>query len=167
MVPIALIVAVAQKGIIGKNNQLPWHLPKDLAYFKKITMDCPVIMGRKTYDSIGKALPNRSNIVITRNQNYRLSDADVVNSLDEAIFLAKKHQPREIYIIGGASIFLKSLNLIDKIYLNKILADLNGDTFLPEIDWLKWHLVSCEHQMADEKNAYAINFEVYEKNERT
>lgn len=162
---ITLVVAASQNNIIGKDNALPWHLPRDLAYFKRITTGCPIIMGRKTYESIGKALPNRLNIVITRNSDYQLPDAEVVNSLAAAIELAQTQQPdaRETHIIGGATIFEQALPLIDKLYLNRVLADIDGDTALPDIHWENWKKISTEHHEADEKNAYALNFEVYQR----
>lgn len=162
---LTLIVAAAQNNVIGKDNQLPWHLPRDLAYFKKITTGCPIIMGRKTYESIGFALPNRLNIVITRNSGYQLPDAELTHSLTEAISLAKSKQPdaKEIHIIGGASIFAAALPLINKIYLNRVLADFEGDAFLPDIHWADWQLISQTPFPADEKNAHSINCEVYER----
>ncbi|MGY0398604.1 MAG: dihydrofolate reductase [Ostreibacterium sp.] len=163
--PLSLIVAVSSNNVIGENNGLPWHLPRDLAYFKSVTLNCPIIMGRKTYESIGKSLPNRLNIVITRNPDYQLTDAIVVNSFNNAIKLAKQQQPnaREILIIGGASLFAKALPLVDKIYLNRILANIKGDTYLPKIDWSQWHLISTTHHAADETNAFPLDFEIYEK----
>lgn len=162
---LTLIVAVASNDVIGKDNQLPWHLPRDLAYFKQVTTGCPIIMGRKTYESIGKALPNRLNIVITRNTDYRLSDALVVNCLEEAIVKAEDNvgSNDEIHIIGGASIFYEALPLVDKIYLNRVLSDIDGDTFLPKIDWQAWQLTQSAYHAADAKNAYAMRFEIYEK----
>ncbi|PIE45805.1 MAG: dihydrofolate reductase [Gammaproteobacteria bacterium] len=162
---ISLIVAAADNNVIGKNNQLPWHLPRDLQYFKRITTGCPIIMGRKTYESIGKALPQRLNIVITHNSNYLLEDAEVVHSLPAAIELAKHRQAdaREIHIIGGAAIFTEAIPLIDKIYLNRVRADIDGDTLLPAIDWQQWQLIDKTHHAADDKNAYALDFEVYSR----
>lgn len=162
---ITLIVAAARNGVIGKNNALPWHLPKDLAYFKRITLNSPIIMGRKTYESIGKALPKRLNIVVTRNPRYSLDDASVVNSLPQAIDYAKQHQPcaQEIHIIGGSSIFAEALPLVDKIYLNHVLADIEGDTYLPTIDWQNWRLIHSEHLPADEQNAHALDCNIYER----
>lgn len=162
---LTLIVAAAQNDVIGKNNQLPWHLPRDLAYFKRITTGSPIIMGRKTYESIGFALPNRLNIVITRNTDYHLDDAEIVHDLNDAIALAKRLQPdaKEIHIIGGASIFAAALPLIDKMYLNRVLADIEGDTFLPSIDWSHWRLVEQTHYAADKKNSYSLNCEVYQR----
>lgn len=162
---VTIIVATSQNNVIGKNNQLPWHLPRDLAYFKQVTIGCPIIMGRKTYESIGRALPHRLNIVITRNTNHHLTDAVVVHSLEEAIATAKQTVTdiNEIHIIGGATIFQQAIGggVVDKIYLNRVLADFEGDTYLPLIDWSKWQLINQAHHEADEKNVYAMDFEVY------
>lgn len=157
---VSLIVAAADNGVIGANNQLPWHLPKDLAYFKKVTTGNSIIMGRKTYESIGKALPNRQNIVITRQTGYQLSDAEVVYDLNHAIELA---QSDEIFIIGGAEIFQQTLAFADRLYLNRIKADFEGDTFLPKINWTEWQEISKESAKADDKNEFAIDFLVYER----
>lgn len=164
-IPITLIVACAQNGVIGKNNQLPWHLPRDLAYFKRITTGCPIIMGRKTYESIGKALPNRLNVVVSRNPNYHPRDAFVASDVSIAIATAIEQQPdaNEIHVIGGARIFAEALSLINKIYFNRVLADIDGDTYLPAIDWSVWKKVHSEHHTADNKNSYAMDFEIYEK----
>lgn len=161
---ITLIVAASQNNVIGKNNDLPWHLPRDLKYFKSVTTGCPIIMGRKTYESIGKVLPNRLNIVITRNADYALPDAEVVNSVEAAIALAKQQSDaNEIHVIGGAAIFAATLPLVDKLYLSRVLADIDGDTFLPDIDWSAWKMVSSEHHPADDKNAYPLDFQVYRR----
>lgn len=157
---VSLIVAAADNEVIGVNNQLPWHLPKDLAYFKKVTTGNSIIMGRKTYESIGKALPNRQNIVITRQTGYQLSDAEVVYDLNHAIELA---QSDEIFIIGGAEIFQQTLAFADRLYLNRIKADFEGDTFLPKINWTEWQEISKESAKADDKNEFAIDFLVYER----
>jgi len=162
--PITLIVAVSQNNVIGKNDALPWHLPRDLAYFKAVTTACPIIMGRKTYESIGKALPERFNIVISRRADYELGDAEVVSSLSTAIDLAKKQivDGGEIHIIGGAGLFKAALPIVDKIYLNRVMANIAGDVFLPDIKWHDWQLVSQTYHQADAKNAYALRFEVYQ-----
>ncbi|MBS9781401.1 MAG: dihydrofolate reductase [Gammaproteobacteria bacterium] len=164
---VTIIVATSQNNVIGRDNQLPWHLPRDLAYFKQVTTGCPIIMGRKTYESIGKALPNRLNIVITRNVDYQLTDAVVVHSLTEAIDTAQQTQSDtdKIHIIGGATIFEQAIGsgVVDKIYLNRVLADFEGDTYLPPIDWSQWQLTGTTHHEADEKNAYAMDFEIYRR----
>lgn len=162
---LTLIVAVSDNQVIGLSNQLPWHLPRDLAYFKQVTLGCPVIMGRKTYESIGKALPKRSNLVITHNRDYHLDDALVVNSLAEAIEKAKTLPSRngEVHIIGGATLFEKALLLVDKIYLNRVRATIEGDTFFPAINPALWRLTEQTHHPADLNNIYALDFQVFEK----
>lgn len=167
--PLTLIVAAAQNDVIGQDNALPWHLPRDLLYFKSVTIDCPIIMGRKTYESIGKALPRRLNIVVTRNRNYCLTDAKLAHSLTEAVAVASSKQPdaKAIHIIGGATLFEESIHLVDKIYLNRVLATVEGDTFLPTVDWSAWQLLSQNHYAADENNAYAVDVEVYGRKSHT
>ncbi|PID63105.1 MAG: dihydrofolate reductase [Gammaproteobacteria bacterium] len=164
-IPISLIVAASQNDVIGKDNGLPWHLPRDLRYFKDTTIDCPVIMGRKTYESIGRALPNRYNIVVTRGDDL-FSDADCVSSIEDGIDIARQqNNVREVFIIGGASIFEQALNkaMADKIYLNRVLADIAGDTLLPDINWTRWELQSSETHEADAENPYGLRFETYRR----
>lgn len=165
MIPVTLVVAAGKNGVIGKNNRLPWHLPRDLAYFKQVTMGCPIIMGRKTYESIGKALPGRLNIVVSRNTSYHLPDGLLVNSLPVAITQAKQQQPaaQAIHIIGGATLFEQGLKLANRLYLNRVLACFDGDTYLPHVDWQQWQRLSRVHYVADKQNAYAMDFEIYQK----
>ena len=158
---ISLIVAVDEKNGIGKNNQLPWHLPADLQHFKKITTGFPIIMGRKTFDSIGKALPNRRNIVISRQENLEINGVDVCDSLQSAISLCKDEQ--EIFIIGGAQIFEQSLDIATTLYLTVIQNNFFADTFFPEIDKKLWKESSNEPHEPDEKNIYYYNFKKYDK----
>lgn len=163
---LTLIVAVSDNQVIGRANQLPWHLPRDLAYFKQVTLGCPVIMGRKTYESIGKALPERTNIIITRNHDYQLTDAFVTHTLKKAIEKAQTSPSRsgETHIIGGATLFKEALTFVDKIYLNRIRTTVEGDTYFPEIDPNLWRLSESTHHPADSSNAYAMDFQVLEKN---
>jgi dihydrofolate reductase len=153
---ISIIVATDSNNLIGNNNQLPWHLPADLKHFKNITTGHTIIMGRKTYDSIGKALPNRKNIVITRNTNYTLPDAEVVNSLQEA--LQNRVGEGEVFIIGGSQIFNEALPLTNKLYLTIIHHTFHGDTWLPKLDLSKWKLLKKEFFQPDEKNIYSYSF---------
>lgn len=157
---VSLIVAASDNDVIGVNNQLPWHLPKDLAYFKKITTGSSIIMGRKTYESIGKALPNRQNIVVTRQTSYQLTDAIVTDNLQGAIDIAESD---EVFIIGGAEIFRQSLAIANRLYLNRIKTEVEGDTFLPQINWDDWEQVFADSALADEKNKFAIDFLVYQR----
>lgn len=135
---ISIIVAVAQNGVIGGNNELLWHISEDLQRFKATTMSHPIIMGRKTFESLGKALPGRHNVVITRNPNYKAEGATVVGSLREALELFPSDE--EVFITGGAQIYKEALPLADKFYLTVVYADYEGDTHFPEWneeDWIK------------------------------
>jgi dihydrofolate reductase len=158
---ISLIVAVDQNNGIGKNNQLPWHLPADLQHFKKITTGFPIIMGRKTFDSIGKALPNRRNIVISRQADLKISGVEVCDSVQNAIKLCKEEQ--EVFIIGGAQIFEQSLSIANGLYLTIIQNNFEADTFFPELDKSQWKEISKEPHKPDEKNVYSYIFKKYEK----
>jgi dihydrofolate reductase len=161
---ISAIVAVAKNGVIGKEGGLPWYLPAELARFKEVTMGHPIIMGRKTHESIGRALPGRTNIVITRDKDYKATEGCmVVNSLDEAIEQAKKAGgANEIFIIGGASIYEQAMPLLDRIYLTKVDAEIDGDKFF-KYDPKKWNQISSEKHSADDKNKYGFEFTVLER----
>ncbi len=157
---IALIVAIDQNNAIGKDNQLLWHLPKDLSFFKNVTSGNAIIMGRKTFESIGKALPNRRNIVISSQKDLQYAGAEITSSLNAAIELVGN---ADGYIIGGGSIYDQSLTLVDRLYITKVAASFNADTFFPIINWDEWTLVSQEDHLADEKHAHAFSFCVYDK----
>ena len=130
---ISMIVAIAEKNrVMGNEGKLPWNIPDDLKHFKNLTLGHPVIMGRKTYESIGKALPNRTNIVITRDPAYNATGCTIATSLDEAIEIAQEHESEEIFIIGGAEIFRLAMGRADRLYLTLIQGDIEGDTFFPE-----------------------------------
>lgn len=159
---VSLIVAVSSNNVIGKDNKLPWHLPADLKYFKNTTWAMPIIMGRKTFESIGKPLPGRTNIVITRNKDWKAEGAEVVHSIDEARKLAEQHDVKEIFIIGGAGIFNSSIDQATRIYLTRVHHEFEGDAFFPNPD-AQWQLVNNKEVEADEKNAYALSFEVWER----
>ena len=157
---IALIVAIDQNNAIGKDNQLLWHLPKDLSFFKNVTSGNAIIMGRKTFESIGKALPNRRNIVISTQKDLQFNGAEITSSLNAAIELVGN---ADCYIIGGGSIYQQSLSLVDRLYITKVAANFEADTFFPTINWDEWTLVSKEDHPSDEKHAYAFSFCVYDK----
>ncbi|MFY8171325.1 MAG: dihydrofolate reductase [Sphingobacteriaceae bacterium] len=157
---IALIVAIDQNNAIGKDNQLLWHLPKDLSFFKNVTSGNAIIMGRKTFESIGKALPNRRNIVISTQKDLQYAGAEITSTLNAAIELVGN---ADCYIIGGGSIYQQSLTLVDRLYITKVAANFEADTFFPTINWDEWTLVSKEDHPADEKHAYAFSFCVYDK----
>lgn len=156
---ISLIIAKSQNNVIGLNNQLPWYLPADLAQFKSITMGKPIIMGRKTFDSIGKPLPGRRNIVISRDKTLSIDDCEVFFSIDAALDTLKNE--KEIMIIGGANIFSQTLPFAHKIYLTVIEEDFEGDTFFPQLNLDEWKLIADEKHLPDEKNKYIYSFQVY------
>lgn len=160
---IALIAAVARNGIIGRNNTLPWRLSEDLKRFKRLTTGKPVIMGRKTWESIGRPLPNRTNIVVTTQTGYTAEGCIVVHSLNEAITAAKEHGGEEIMIIGGAALYKEALTTADRIYLTRVEADVEGDAFFPEVDWNQWKERERETLPADDKNEYPTTFLVLER----
>ncbi|MGI4728380.1 MAG: dihydrofolate reductase [Janthinobacterium lividum] len=152
---ITLIVAVSSNNVIGKNNQLIWHLPADLKHFKQLTTGHAVFMGRKTYDSIGKPLPNRRNIVISRTVK-NIVGCKVVASLEEGFKLCADEET--VYIIGGAEVYREALPIANQIELTRIHQEFNGDTFFPEINPKQWQEIKREDFKPDEKNAYAYSF---------
>lgn len=160
---ISLIVAASSNNVIGKDNKLPWHLPNDLKYFKNTTWAMPIVMGRKTYESIGKPLPGRLNIVITRNGGWNAAGVTVVHTIEEAIDLAASKDVKEIFIIGGAEIFLSLLPQAGRIYLTRIHQNFEGDVFFPAIDEKNWKLAMNRDCAADEKNKYPHSFQVWER----
>jgi dihydrofolate reductase len=153
---LTAVVAVSQNGVIGKDGGLPWHLPSELARFKQITMGYPVIMGRKTHESIGRALPGRKNIVITHDQSYKAEDCTVVNSLTEALKVAEGTD--EAFVIGGASIYELAMPKLDKIYLTEVKAQMDGDRHF-NFNKSGWKMVNSEHHQADENNKYAYEIQ--------
>ncbi|SFG75156.1 dihydrofolate reductase [Pedobacter insulae] len=158
---LSIIVAVSENNAIGKDNQLLWHLPADLKHFKEITSGNTIIMGRKTYDSIGKPLPNRRNIVITRNANLVIPGVEVATSLVNAIELCK--HDKEVFIIGGAEIYQQSLAHATHIYLTRVHRKYEADTFFPAIDSTEWKELNSITHGADEKNEVAYTFSTMER----
>jgi dihydrofolate reductase len=158
---ISIIVAMDQKGVIGRDNALPWHLSSDLQNFKKLTMGKPVIMGRKTYESIGKPLPGRKNIIITRNHTYDAEGCHVCQNLDQA--LSDCDGEEEVLIIGGRDIYNLALDLVHRIYLTQVHADVDGDVFFPVIDRTEWDEIERADFNADEKNEYPFSCLILEK----
>ncbi|MCG9095644.1 dihydrofolate reductase [Laribacter hongkongensis] len=138
--PLALIAARARNGVIGLDNRMPWHLPEDLAYFKRVTLGKPVVMGRKTFESIGRPLPGRLNIVVTRNPGWQAAGVQVAHSLDAALALAAVAAPEEIMLIGGAELYRQALPQADVLYLTEIDAEFAGDAFFPEVDLARWRI---------------------------
>jgi dihydrofolate reductase len=163
---ISLIAALTENRVIGKNNDLPWHLPDDMKYFMQTTKGHHVIMGRKNYESIPekfRPLPNRTNIVVTRQKNFTAPGCTVVNSIEQGLEIAKNNQEREVFIIGGAEIYRQGFSNTDKMYLTEIKIALEGDTYFPEFDKTQWKESSRVHHPADERHAYAFDFVVYTK----
>lgn len=160
---ISFVVAADEGNIIGKDNQLPWHLPNDLKYFKNLTWGMPILMGRKTFDSIGKPLPGRKNIVITRSAGWMHEGVSVVHSVDEALALATAEAVSEIFVIGGAEIFNTAYPQASRLYLTRVHHRFEGDVVLPPVDEKEWQLVKEVPCAADEKNAYAHSFQVWER----
>jgi len=157
----SLVVAVARNGVIGRGKRLPWKLPEDLAYFKKVTMGHPVIMGRRTYESIGKPLPGRENIVVTRNPDYRAPGCTVVTSLEGAWQAAGN--AREVCVIGGTSLFEETLPIADRIHLTEVEADVEGDTFFPPFDRGEWVEQEVARHPADERHEYPFRIVLLER----
>ena len=161
---ISLIVAAAQNGAIGKGGTMPWHLPADLKHFKNITWGLPVIMGRKTFDSLGKALPGRTNIVITRQENWRPSgDVIVVADATTALYKAKECGVKEVVIIGGGEIYNLFFDLATRVYLTRVEATPDADTFFSSFHPKDWKLVSQLDREADAKHAFNYSFQVWER----
>ncbi len=158
---LSLILAASQNGVIGANNRLPWRLPADLAYFKRLTLGHSVVMGRKTYESIGKPLPGRANIIITRQANFQAAGCQIALSLDAALALCPPAD--EVFIIGGADIYRQALPRADKIYLTRIHADFTGDLLMFNINPVLWQETSRQNFEPDEKNEYRYSFFIFEK----
>lgn len=157
---VTQVVAISENHVIGKNNKLLWYLPNDLKHFKDITSGHTVIMGRKTFDSVGKPLPRRRNIIITR-QTIFIEGCEVVNSVEEALALCAGEQ--EVFIVGGAEIYRQSLPLTDRVYLTIVHKEFDGDSFYPELDKNEWKEVDREDHQPDEKNALPYSFITMER----
>lgn len=160
---ISLLVAADENNVIGLNNQLPWHLPADLKYFKNQTWGLPVVMGRKTFESIGKPLAGRTNIVITRNAAWAFENVAVAHTLQEALTIGQQAGANEIFVIGGAEVFKSALPIARRIYLTRIHHHFDGDVYFPEFSKTDWQLVTHHTHQPDEKNKYAYTFEVWER----
>lgn len=160
---ISAVVAYADNYVIGKDNDLPWYLPADLKYFKKVTLNHHLIMGRKVFESIGRPLPKRTNIVLTRNPYYAASGTIIAHGLSEAIGIAQDNGEEEVMIIGGGEIYKQSMAVLDKLYITEVHTDIEGDTYFPVPDFSQWELVHEEHHTKDEKNEYDYTFKTYER----
>lgn len=160
---ISIIVAASENNVIGINNMLPWRLPTDLKYFKSTTLGKPIVMGRKTFESLGKPLPGRPNIVITRQKEFQPEGAYVAGSVEEGIEKAKSFGGDELFITGGSQIFEQAWPLVERIYLTRVYAVVHGDAFFPQLDGAEFELVTDERHEADEKNQYSFAFQVWER----
>jgi dihydrofolate reductase len=161
---ISIIVAASLNNAIGKDNKLPWHLPADLKYFKTLTTNHCIIMGRNTFESIGKALPNRVNIVLSQDANYKNDQVVVRNNLQDAFEYCNRWQQAEVFIIGGAKVYEQAIANADSIYLTRVETEvLDADTFFPEMKKDKWDICKAERFEKDEKNIFDYTFEVWEK----
>lgn len=156
-----MIVAAAENNAIGKDNKLPWHLPDDLKHFKNTTKGHHIIMGRKTFESNGRPLPKRTNVIITRDKNFTAEGCIIAHSLEEALEIAENDQ--ESFIIGGGTIYKKAMPFADRIYLTRVHTEIEGDTFFPEIDQKEWEVKSREYHQKDEKHNYPFSIIVLER----
>lgn len=161
---ISLIVAASSNNAIGKNNQLLWHLPNDLRFFKNATWAMPVVMGRKTFESLGnKPLPGRINIIITRQPDWKAEGVVAVHSLHDAILIAKSYNYKELFVAGGGEIYHHAFSIADKVYLTRVQTEIEGDTFFPELNAAQWQIKTILEFAADAKHKYAYSFQVWEK----
>jgi|SRR5690625_1204377 len=161
---ISLIAAMGNNRVIGLNNDMPWHLPKDLAHFKKITTGHTIVMGRKTYESIGRPLPNRKNIILTRQASLRFpEEVMTVSSLETVLKWNEENPEKEIFIIGGGNLYKQALPYADRLYLTEINEDFDGDTFFPAFDKLEWDVVDETIGERDINNPYDFKFITYER----
>lgn len=161
---VSFVVAASTNNAIGKNNQLLWNLPNDMKFFKNTTWAMPVLMGRKTFESLGKPLQGRLNIIITRQKDWKPDGTSVVHSLEDAIKSASAADYQEAFIIGGGEIFKEAMPIADKIYITRVDADLQGDAFFPEINKKDWLMTSEQSFAADDKHAYSYHFQLWERN---
>lgn len=162
MAKIAIIVAVAENNVIGSGNAIPWYCPADLQHFKKTTLGYPVLMGRKTYQSLKiKPLPGRQNIIVTRDTKFSAESCDVANSIEQGLQLASASE--KIFVIGGEEIYRQTLSRADELYITYVKTSVEGDSFFPEISFNDWHLESEQIRQADEKNPYQMTFKVFKR----
>lgn len=161
---ISCIVAMDKNRVIGKDNDIPWYLPADLQYFKKTTLHKTVIMGRNCYVSIGRPLPKRTNIIITRDPYFISSICMVARSIPEALHMAHQQEEEEVFIIGGGQVYEQTADLWDRLYLTEVDLETDGDVFFPSINTGEWTLMSEEFHLKDEKNPYNYTFKVLNRN---
>lgn len=163
---VSAIVAVAENGVIGKDNDIPWRLSNDLKYFKRTTLNHHIITGRNNYLSIGRPLPKRTNVIITRNPYYAVDGCLIAHSVEEALQIALDNGEEEAFIIGGAKIYELSMGYWDRLYLTNVHASVEGDVMFPELDMEEWELISSEAHKADEKNEFDYTFNIYERKKK-
>lgn len=158
---ISCVVAVANNNVIGKDNDIPWYLPADLKHFKKVTLNHHIIMGRNCYESIGRPLPKRTNVIITRDPFFIASNCLVAHSIDEALEVAYDNGEQEAMIIGGGTIYDQTKELWDKLYITEVDLNVDGDIFFPKLDYDQWKLISEDAHQPDEKNEHSYNFKTF------
>jgi len=158
---VSLIVAASENNVIGKENKLPWNQPEDLKFFKNTTWGAPVLMGRKTFESMGKALPGRQNIVITSDSNWQANNTVTAPDIDAALKKAEATNSKEVFITGGGEVFKQAIKFADKIYITRMHAQVEGDVFFPEINTAEWELAYNNTVQPDEKNKYAMSFQTW------
>jgi dihydrofolate reductase len=158
---VSLIVAMSTNRVIGIDNRMPWHLSADLKHFRAVTWGKPILMGRKTYESIGRPLPGRENIVLTSDASYRAEGCAVVNSLEQGLAVAAHHP--EVMIIGGAALYQATLPVADRLYLTRIDQDFQGDTFFPELNWSEWQEIEHQAVVDDPSVPFGYAFTVWDK----
>jgi dihydrofolate reductase len=164
---ISQIAAMARNRVIGRDNRLPWHMPDDLAWFFRITRGHHIIMGRRNYEANGRALPGRTNIVITRNRDYRAPDCVVAHTVEEALDYARRQGEEEVFIVGGGEIYAATLSLTDRVYLTIIDTEVEGDTSYPVLDPQEWEEISRDPRKADDRNPYNYTFYIFERKNKS
>jgi dihydrofolate reductase len=162
---VSIIAAVAENGVIGRDKKLPWHLSADLRRFKQLTMGHTIIMGRRTWESIGRALSGRRMIVVSRRHDYQVPIEGVLlaANLDDALDRAAAHGKEEAFIIGGAELYQDALRRADRLYLTRVGAHVAGDTYFPPVNWSEWRLLESHEHAADDKNDHDFTFNIYER----
>jgi dihydrofolate reductase len=160
---ISIIAAVAENCIIGRGGKLPWHLSDDLRRFKRLTMGHTIVMGRRTWESIGRPLPGRRTVVVSRQPQYRIEGIEVAASLDEALRIADAADDDEVFIVGGAELYREALSRADRFHLTRVHAAVTGDANFPDVDWRQWRLVESEEHRSDDRNDFRHSFETYER----
>ncbi|MEO1713569.1 MAG: dihydrofolate reductase [Bacteroidota bacterium] len=160
---VSAIVAAARGGVIGRDNDIPWYLPADLKYFKKTTLNHHIIMGRKCFESIGRALPKRTNIILTRNPFFTASNVIIARSLEEALTVAQDNGEEEVFIIGGGQIYEQSRSYWDRVYFTQVDLEVEGDILFTPLDSQEWNMISNDSHQPDEKNEFPYHFQVWER----